>query len=157
MDWTLIDFSSLGAGLTLATICGFRRITGTGKYITGPMMMVFAFLLMRWKHRQVKKIVKKRGYGGSFHFHYHVTGEAIRIFQIIGLFAFATWRWSLDLGGLHLPAWTDFTFFWLPYVALYADDIISNIDKDKWKKRFKALKNKLKWRWTPAPVPVQVR
>lgn len=133
----LAETTLIVIGLVLIVYCGnIRRISGTGKYITIPM--VKAFFMWRWRNSPGAKNIL-------------ISGSMVRIYQMFALFA-------ISAGPLFaLPApYNTISYisgYAVPLIVLYVDDIVTHIDNDKWKKRFKALKNKVKWKWLPAPAP----
>lgn len=130
--------------LLVVQIQAFRKhCVGQGRYITLPMAKMY---LIWWVRRQIKKGIHS---GVRY-----MSPHEFRMKQLIGVlvldcFAIAgefTHGTSADI--------STYVFF-LPMICLYADDLLSTIDKDKWKKRFSSLKNKVKWRWVPLPTPVR--
>lgn len=68
--------------------------------------------------------------------------------------------WGMVAAALHYgPAKWDVpdAIYWPVAAIPYIDDVLTGDDDDRWKRRWQAVKNKLKWRMVlPAPVPVRV-
>ena len=47
-------------------------------------------------------------------------------------------------------------FIFIAYMIRIVDDVLNGED-DIWKKRYKTLKNKVKWLWTPAMEPAKIK
>lgn len=53
--------------------------------------------------------------------------------------------------GLHTPYWW---VPWVPLVVLNVDDLVTGDDDDRWRRRWQAVKNRVRWRMVLPPVPV---
>ncbi len=146
MDWGIISITLVLVGVTLALLATFKGCLGTGKYITRPMALMWAIWMVR-------RSIKRGRFSGTFSMR---TAE-FRVWQLLALFAVNLWFFVLGVLNPGFPSLPFNIFcYWVPFCALYADDLLTLIDRDKWKKRWKTAKNKLKWKWTPAPVPIKV-
>lgn len=153
MDWGLIIWSvSTSTWVVLNLWASLKGAIGAGKYITLPMVLIWA----RWKgKRTIKQKIRQGITKGDFEI--HMTGPKFRWMQTQPMWALMLAGVVVQLSGYHRvsPVYCCVVFYW-PYSALLADDLISTIDKDKWKKRWSKAKNKIKWKMViPAPIPTR--
>ena len=144
--WIWIQLALIFLTVTLQTLAIHKNCVGLGKYITRPMVIMWA----KWK---VKRLIKQGHTSGSL----RTTPGYFRTKQIGCLLLVFVWFFALELAGVKLPITMIGCFvYWIPFSALYVDDLVSTIDKDKWKKRWSSAKNKIKWKMVlPIPVPTR--
>lgn len=124
-------------GISLAVYAGSKRVVGLGKHITIPMALAY----LRWTVlRQVKRGVPLQRIR-------IIVPSMFRVLQLLILFVVTV------PSDFVAPFLISHLIFWIPYISLYVDDLLTLIDKDKWKKRWDSVKNKVKWKWLPQPMP----
>lgn len=136
INWTLIHGFSVGLSIGLQFAATGKKVVGHGKYITLPMVVMWA----RWRGR---KLARKHGNGV---YQFNVVPSLVRAVQLFIIVIPLIWLITVDSTVTHVPVYMyDLVYFW-PCIALYGDDLLSTIDKDKWKKRWSSAKNKVQWK-----------
>jgi len=152
--WGWILLALVVSGCALQMLAFVKRCAGHGKYITFPMVKMYA----KWSGKRfAKKYHREHPDEKEFSRTWFVMPSTVRVCQIFALLAIYLWFLGLSFAGVNLPILEiNCLVYWLPFVALYADDLLSTIDKDKWKKRWSSAKNKIKWKMTlPVPIPTR--
>lgn len=147
MMWEIITFSSIFGSVAVQAASILKGVQGHGKYITIPMLKIWAL----W---YLKRLLRKKRINHGDSVRMTITPIKFRFWQWCVLFGLIVWASILDLSGLDIPSWVFCCVYWWPWSLLHADDLLTLIDKDKWSKRWKAAKNKIKWRME-LPVPVR--
>lgn len=147
MTWSLITLSSILISIGVQAASILKGVQGKGKYLTRPMVKA-------WAYWYAKHLLKKHNFGDATHLRIQVTSITFRFWQWCILFALIVWASILDLTVLNIPSWVYCCVYWWPWTALHADDLLTLIDRDKWKKRWMTAKNKIRWKMV-LPVPVR--
>lgn len=135
-------------GLACQFLAAKRGVLGKGKILTKPMVMAAIRRAARWVE---SGDIPRAAW-------WLVAAQEMRIIQLLCLF-FVMVQGAVTAFLIH--NWTAFdlsaSIYWLGFFSLYLDDLLTGEDDDRWKRRFKALKNKVVWKWVPAPQPIQIR
>lgn len=142
----LLIWPSIILGLASMATAVKMGVDGKGKLITRPMR--------HWAFRRAETYLRK-GDIGKWAF-WIVTSEQMRGFQIMFLMPALLAYFALVFTDLESVAYWIILFgYWWPYTTLFLDDIITGKDRN-WKKKWDAVKNKIRWKWLPTPRPVLV-
>lgn len=146
--WLVIHICSVVGALSLEVIAVLARVSGSGRYITIPMVKTWAI----W---QLKKKIRKGEFLPGNRYETYLSAWFFRFCQLSVLWFLGLWIYLLHaFSGLPCPNWLYDVVCWWPWSLLFIDDLLNLIDRDKWKKRWQNAKNKLKWKMRlPVRVP----
>lgn len=140
--------SSVISSIALQFWAGKERVTRHGRYLTVPMVK-------RWAKWYGKRAFKTGKFKRGNTYHAEIRPTQFRMWQWTILMGMMLWLVILSFAGMHSPYWLYCTVYWWPWSLLHADDLLTKIDKDRWRKRWQSAKNKVKWKWTPAMQPAR--